>query len=49
MILGSLVAPMVAWRTLAVAGDRPFAIAALVIGCIDLALMAIALAASFLH
>jgi hypothetical protein len=49
MILGSLAAPVVAWRALPTVSDRPFAIAALVIACIDAAFVAIALAASFLH
>ena len=35
MILGSLVAPVVAWRVFPVPGDRPFAIAALVIGFVN--------------
>jgi hypothetical protein len=46
MILGSLAAPVVAWRTLAHASDRSFAIAALVLGCIDAVLIALVLAFS---
>jgi hypothetical protein len=46
MILGSFAAPVVAWRAYASMSDRPYALAALVIGFIDAALIVIALAAT---
>jgi len=49
MVLGSVAAPVVAWRALPAVSDRPFAIAALVIACIDAAFVAVALAASLVQ
>jgi hypothetical protein len=37
MVAGSFAAPYFAWRALARASDRPFAVAAMVLGCIDAA------------
>jgi hypothetical protein len=49
MILGSLAAPVVAWRAFTSMSDKPYALAALVIGCIDLALIAIVIASMLLQ
>lgn len=45
-VLGSVAAPVLAWRTLSRCSDRPFAIAALVVGLIDLAWVVLAIVAS---
>jgi hypothetical protein len=41
-----LAAPVIAWRTLSRCTDRPFAVAALVVGLIDLVLVTLAIVMS---
>jgi hypothetical protein len=49
MVVGSLVAPFVALRAMSRSVDRPFAIAGLVLGSIDFAIVAIAIIGALAH